>query len=235
MAAPTPPRKRGRPPGSKTRADAPSKLKSKSAPVRDAAGHFLPAPAAAPEPAAAPAPAAPAPTASAPDTDLFGAVPEFAGEAMDTGAAPTPGAEPTPGTDPTPDAEPAPDAGPESQRSLATVCWDGIVGLLASFIGAFWHPRKMGPDAAAGEIPFDEREMVISAFMDYFHSIGLKVLTPAQKLWLAILAYATPRLRLTIIWLKEKFKKKPKPANVTETKDNRMPATEPPKPETAAK
>jgi hypothetical protein len=90
-------------------------------------------------------------------------------------------------------------------------------------IGFFWYPRPCGTDAAKGEIPYDEREMVISAFCKYFHSIGMKALSPVQELWLAIGAYCSPRLVLTVRWFKAKFaKKKPAPEKPPVAGDNRF-------------
>ena len=80
-------RRTGRPPGSKTRPDAPSKIARLN---RDSSGHFLPKnPPAPPSDSrlTAPAPAqpastpSPAPPGAKPDTDLFGATPKFEGEA----------------------------------------------------------------------------------------------------------------------------------------------------------
>ncbi len=105
--------------------------------------------------------------------------------------------------------------------------WDSAVGLLAAIIGVFWFPRKMGKNTEAGEIPYDEREMVISAFCKYFASIGLTVLTPLQELYMAIFAYSAPRLNLTFQWIKLRFMKKAKPAQETPPPDNRTPPAQP--------
>ena len=90
-------------------------------------------------------------------------------------------------------------------------------------IGVFWYPRPCGSATAKGEIPYDEREMVISAFCKYFQSIGMKALSPVQELWLAIGAYCSPRLVLTVQWFKTKFaKKKPAPEKPPVAGDNRF-------------
>lgn len=220
--------KGGRPKGSKTRPDAPSKLKKLHA-VRDSKGHFIPATTQAVGTTAAPADnpmtggAATKPAASPetrPDTELFGETPDFEKKqlpglpdgnpenAESTGTSDQSGTADQSGAGD--EKPPEPESTAESQRPLATVCWDTIVQLLAMTIGTFWFPRKVGDNAAAGEIPFDEREMVITAFCEYFHSVGVAILSPVQKLWLAILAYSMPRLGMTMQWLKTKFAKKKK-------------------------
>jgi hypothetical protein len=95
----------------------------------------------------------------------------------------------------------------EQHRPLATVIFDTTTNLLASFVGTFWLPKPKGDNIAAGELPFDEREMVVSAVIDYFDSVGMKILTPLQKLWLAIVAYSMPRLAQTVVWIKNRRKK----------------------------
>ena len=228
MIAPTVKKKGGRPKGSKTRPDAPSKLAraAKLHAVRDAKGHFIPAAHAAGAPVAAPAtnpvasPAVPTPASAEtrPDTELFGAVPDFdkkllpgqpdgSAENAESPHAETAAPENETGSNETP---PETETTAESQRPLATVLWDTIIQILVMTVGSFWYPRKVGTDVAAGETPFDEREMVITAFCEYFHAVGVAVLTPVQKLWLAILAYSMPRLGMTVNWLKARFAKKKK-------------------------
>ena len=228
MAEPIKKNKGGRPKGSKTRPDAPSKLKKLHA-QRDAKGHFIPAvppspvsPATPPSPVspATPPPPPPPPAAVTPDSSIFGTVPDF--DNPPPGALPpeaeTPAGGPTPdpaagGPAPEPEAAPVePEATAESHRPLALTLFNTIVALLASIMGEFWYPRKVGHDHANGEIPFDEGEMVVTAICEYFQTLGMAVLTPAQKLWLAILAYTTPRLGFIINWCKTQFfKRKTKP------------------------
>ena len=117
----------------------------------------------------------------------------------------------------------------EEHRGFATIIWDSIVGLFAMIIGAFWFPRKVGKNAQAGEIPYDEREVVISAWCKYFESIGLKALTPLQELFYVIGMYCLPRLRATFEVIRFKFMKKAKPAPAQPATDTRMP----PPPDTA--
>jgi hypothetical protein len=216
-------RKIGRPPGSKTRPDAPSKIARLQ---RDASGHFLPKNPPAPPPDArlvsnpappvtpAPAPAA-APVEARPDTELFGATPKFDGEAPpDSGAPDLGGAaeDDFHSTAPRADEAPPVDAPavetPEDQRPLCEALFSMVVQILAMFFGPFWFPRKKGSDAAAGEVPFDEKEMVVEKLCKYFHSVGMAVLTPLQDLWLAIGLYCAPRIGLTFVILKNKFGKK---------------------------
>lgn len=211
-------RRTGRPPGSKTRPDAPSKVAKLQ---RDASGHFLSSKPAAPPDArlTAPAPVAPAPLPAAPgeakpDTDLFGATPKFEGEAPPDDAPPMPNEEGRMKNEKTAEGgTPPPDDGPkaetaESQRPLAEFLFVSAIQLLAMLIGPFWFPRKKGDSAETGEIPFDEKEMVVEKLCAYFHSVGMAVLTPLQDLWMAIGLYAMPRLGLTFAVLKQKFGKK---------------------------
>jgi hypothetical protein len=214
-AAPTFPsgKRIGRPPGSKTRPDAPSKLK----------GQLLTRQAGLPTGQAG----LPTGQAGLPDTDLFGKTPNFerppehfAGDG--NGPEPSPMDESIPPQDAEyipPDelpngAPPEPKSTAESQRPLASMLWDSIINFLAVMVGPFWFPRKQGSNATAGEVPFDERGMVIDALCEYLHSIGMLLLSPGQKLGLAIANYSMPRLFLTIAVLKEKFgKHKAKPGN----------------------
>jgi hypothetical protein len=181
--------KGGRPPGKKTRWDAPSMVAKRLQQAEQAA----------------------AKGEARPDTDIFGTTSGFTDdepEIANTGENPKsdfftrdeqPG-ETTP-------------VNPEVHRPIAEMIWDSIILMLCMFIGAFWQPRKVGSNMQNNEIPFDERKMVIDAFCEYLASLGMIVLSPLQKLWLAIGAYSMPRLFLTINVLKEKFfKKKQAPA-----------------------
>jgi hypothetical protein len=203
----------GRPPGSKTRLDAPSKL---AAAARNSQTPFQPQ---------TQTQIPPVSGASRPDTDLFG------------NEKPSPGETPPDGEKSffPPDEEinvKKDESEPEDHRPVATMIWDTIIGLFTAIIGAFWLPRKMGKNIEAGEIPYDEREMVISAFCQYFASIGMAVLSPLQMLYMAIFTYCVPRLKMTFDWIKLRFMKKAKPAATQPEKDNRMPQTEtPPNPD----
>ena len=50
--------------------------------------------------------------------------------------------------------------------------WTMLLQLLAILFGRAMYPRKKGD--GPNEIPYDENEMVIGAWMNYFASIGLK-------------------------------------------------------------
>ena len=204
--------KGGRPAGSKTRPDAPSKLKKAAALSQAATFADLSA-----------APPIIKPDAARPDSDLFGSTPDFEKGAPvgDTSAfepeiTHLPETEDLPGGIKTeePPAAAVQVENPELQRPLATMLWDSIIGVAAVVIGVFWYPRPVGKNVEKGEIPFDEREMVISAFCKYFHAIGMSMLSPVQELWAAIGVYCVPRLGLTIKWAKDKFFKKAKPADI---------------------
>ncbi len=206
-------KKKGRPTGSKTRPDAPSKL------ARAALNPTPPQP----QPQAPPLNPQPGSNASRPDTDLFGSVP------------PPGNSEQEAETEfPPEDETPKNESQPEDHRPIATMIWDSAIGLLCAIMGLFWLPRKMGKNVEAGEIPYDEREMVIGAFCKYFASIGMTILSPAQELYMAIFAYCAPRLNLTFQWIKMRFMKKAKPAQDTPPPDNRMPGKETPAPEKEA-
>ena len=214
----------GRPKGSKTRPDAPSAIAARlrreqreREALEKELKRPLPIP---PRPVQSPksnvqSPAAPE---SKPDTELFGRTPDFeshtppetfAPEAESAGTPPTDGTPPEAGTPatPVPEVQTA-----EMHRPLAQTIFDTSTGVLGMVMGAFWHPRKKGDNAASGEIPYDEREMVVTALCEYFHEIGLAVMTPAQKMWLAVAAYVSPRLLFILTWFQLKFaKKKPAP------------------------
>ena len=235
-------RKRGRPPGSKTRPDAPSKIKigqrksplaGLKPPGRDAKGHFIragndaapaqnpPAESSPPvnEPGVAPAQGGTPPAQN--DTAIFGdtPLPPENDQSQTIGADPETGSgdsglgsgENSNGPDPrpqTPDAS----ADPDSHRPLGEMIFNTITSLLATFIGKFWLPRPVGKNAEAGEIPYDEKEMVVGSICRYFAHIGLALLTPLQEMQMAVAVYCAPRLMGTVIWLKSIFAKKMKPA-----------------------
>jgi hypothetical protein len=170
------------------------------------------------EPAAQPhaSTASPSPSISGnsspaiPDTKIFPeSVPppkiETAGPSQ-SGPEIKPGENPPPLNTPPP--APEKELPPPDLRGLATTVWFGIVNLLAAIFGDFMYPRKVGSNAAAGEIPFDETEPVITAWANYFQSLGLKPLRPLVALWLAILGYMLPRASFIVAKIKAGFKKK---------------------------
>jgi hypothetical protein len=175
-------------------------------------------------------PAPPADDGVRPDSDLFGSLkspPENSANENAAGIFP-----PDDGAEQPDDGAEQPDDGaakPEDHRAIATMVWDSIVGFLAMMVGVFWFPRPFGKNVEKGEIPYDEREMVVSAFCVYFASIGLKVLSPFESLCMAIFGYSLPRLRETMTWFKFKFMKKAQPAKPAN--DSRMPGEPPKEPE----
>lgn len=211
-APPKPPGKKiGRPLGAKTRPDAPSKLAAQAR--RSQTETF-----------SDPPKTAPASGGARPDTEIFG----------ETKLPPENELPPKSESDLPPDDESGRpeknESKPEDHRAVSTMVWDSIVGLLCAFVGKFWLPRKYVADGARpeqGEIPYDEREMVITAFCRYFASIGMAAMSPLQELCMAIFVYATPRLRLTLEFLKMRFMKKAKPgAPQPAGGDPRVPKTE---------
>ena len=208
-----PGRKWGRPVGSKTRPDAPSKLK-RAAQTSQAVP---------PDNQTPPISQTPPPTGALPDSVLFGTVPP-----------PDDGSPPDENEFPPEDEAKTSDADPEVHRAFAVMIFDSVTGIFAAIIGVFWLPRKVGKNAEAGEIPYDEKEMVVIAVCKYFASIGMAILTPAQEMYMAIFAYCAPRLNLTFQWIRLKFMKKAKPAPTEQTPptpDTRMPQDKPPETE----
>lgn len=181
------------------------------------------------------------PSPAIPDTVIFSeSVPP---PKIETPGASQSGPELKPGETPpplnTPPPAPEKELPPPDLRGLAQTVWFGIVNLLAAIFGDFMFPRKVGSNAAAGEIPFDESEPVISAWANYFQSLGMKPLTPLVALWLAILGYMLPRATFIVAKIKAGFKKKPvagdRGAPVKETEPSK-PAQEPtPAPQAPAK
>jgi len=196
-----PGRKWGRPVGSKTRPDAPSKLKRAAQ---------IP-----PDNQTPPISQTPPPTGARPDSVLFGTVPP-----------PDDGSPPDENEFPTEDEAKTSEADPEVHRPFAAMIFDSVTGIFAAVIGVFWLPRKVGKNAEAGEIPYDEKEMVVIAVCKYFASVGMAILTPAQEMYMAIFAYCAPRLNLTFQWIRLKFMKKVKSAPTDQVPpfgDSRMP------------
>lgn len=105
--------------------------------------------------------------------------------------------------------------------------WTMLLQLLAILFGPAMYPRKKGE--GPGEVPYDENEMVIGAWMDYFASIGLKPLSPVMNLWLAILAYMLPRAQFVVITVKKWFSPKARGTQTARTpSSNETPAPETP-------
>jgi hypothetical protein len=172
-------------------------------------------------------PAAPNFMTVQPDTELFGTENVPPPKADQT---PPPGSQPTPGA-PTTGSQPGPTGLhttvlPADTRALAVLVWTMILNLLAVLFGPAMYPRKKGD--GPNEVPYDENEMVIGAWMDYFVSIGLKPLSPVMNLWLAILAYMLPRAQFVVITVKKWFSPK---ARGQQTERTPSPAETPP-PET---
>lgn len=147
-----------------------------------------------------------------PDTELFGTEnvpPPRADQLPPPSGSLPPGGQP--GGTPPPGAEQGPTGLhttvlPADTRALATMVWTMILNLLAVLFGPAMYPRKKGD--GPNEVPYDENEMVIGAWMDYFASIGLKPLSPVMNLWLAILAYMLPRAQFVVITVKKWFSPK---------------------------
>ena len=117
---------------------------------------------------------------------------------------------------------------PKDTRALAVMVWTMILNLLAVIFGPAMYPRKVGN--GPNEVPYDENEMVIGAWMDYFASIGLKPFSPAVNLLLSILAYMLPRAQFVILTVKKWFNPRA-PGQHTERKpqsDEPTPPGEPP-------
>jgi hypothetical protein len=168
-----------------------------------------------------------------PDTELFGTenVPP---PKMDQ-TPPPPGSLP-PGGQPGGTPPPGPDQQPSGQhttvlpkdtRALAVMVWTMILSLLAVIFGPAMYPRKVGN--GPNEVPYDENEMVIGAWMDYFASIGLKPLSPVLNLWLSILAYLLPRAEFVVITVKRWFNPKARGTqNARKPESDETPAPEKP-------
>jgi hypothetical protein len=94
---------------------------------------------------------------------------------------------------------------------IASMIWGAELNLCQAIFGAKMMPRKYvkeGADPAKGEVPFDESEMVRGAWKEYLISLGLIILSPLKKLWLAHAFYFVPRLGIVIGAIKNRFKKK---------------------------
>jgi len=195
-----------------------------------------PAPSAAPEISTPPKPVVPPPITPAPDgapsippakpdTTLFG---EHA-RTPKPDATPPPSSTPPPKPDePKKEPEPASHAEPINHRPLAEMAFAMWTQIFAMMFGDFWFPRRVGHDVSKGEIPFDEREPVVSALVGYMNFVGMVVLTPLQNLWLAIAGYSLPRLGATFQAIKHRYWKKTptKTATAAPNTEQRAPAGE---------
>lgn len=244
-------KKGGRPKGSKTRPDAPSKLKL-LARRREAASQKPM------ETKPQPLPATPhetSETKTAPDTELFGAIKPAQDTPVDAGSEsvlpdnpiiPEPGqseqgtpanssglgngaSESFGGTETdTGKAQDVKQDDVESQKNFAQIVVDMSLNLLSSVIGRFWNPRPVGNED--GQCPYDERERLVTSCARWFASMALAVLTPGQAFAMECANYSMPRLAATFDWFRFKFMKKakPGPATAPDFKDTRMPGSETP-------
>jgi hypothetical protein len=227
-------KRRGRPPGSKTRPDAPSKLKQAAiaSQKQNEPPKIASAPSANSGQAAPPANSGQA----APDTELFGdikpatdipvnvgnesIIPDespLAGNTEGSASSPHAGSASSPhdGSASSPhdrSGEPAPEpkaSDAEAQRPLVSLAVDSVLNFLATFVGAFWHPRPVGNDE--GQVPYDERERLIVSGCRWFASMAIEALSPAQAFAMECFNYSLPRLKQTYDWFKLRFMKKAKP------------------------
>lgn len=161
-----------------------------------------------------PAQSSPAPAAKPdfmtvqPDTELFGTenVPPPRMDAPPPSGSLPPGGQPGGTPPPGPEQQPSgmhTTVLPKDTRALAVMVWTMILNLLAVIFGPAMYPRKVGN--GPNEVPYDENEMVIGAWMDYFASIGLKPFSPLVNLLLSILAYMLPRAQFVILTVKKWF------------------------------
>ena len=166
-----------------------------------------------------------------PDTELFGTEnvppPKMDQLPPPPGSLP-PGGQPGGTPPPGPDQQPSgmhTTVLPKDTRALAVMVWTMILNLLAVIFGPAMYPRKVGN--GPGEVPYDENEMVIGAWMDYFASIGLKPFSPAVNLLLSILAYMLPRAQFVILTVKKWFS----PRASGQRTERKQPSDEPTQPE----
>ena len=116
----------------------------------------------------------------------------------------------------------------EAQRPLVSICIDAVLNALAAFMGAFWLPRPVGNNAAAGECPYDERERLVVSGCKWFASMAIALLTPGQEFAMECFNYTLPRSQACFAWIKSKMtKKKPaEPKKEPTPADTRMPGGE---------
>jgi hypothetical protein len=94
---------------------------------------------------------------------------------------------------------------PADNRKLAVMVWAGTVNLFIAIFGKEMAPKKI--EAAPGQV-FDESEMMVSAWADYFTSIGIKPFSALTNLWLAHAAYVLPRFQIVVAAVKNRFRRK---------------------------
>ena len=131
--------------------------------------------------------------------------------------APGPGEEIPPLNEPAAESEKPSPSTPDKAldpQMLAELVWGMELNLMAAIFGKPMLPRKYvnpamaQPDLSAGELPYDEGEMVRSAWVDYLSSLGLIVLSPLKALYLAHVVYLIPRMIVLVQGVRGWFRKK---------------------------
>ena len=116
-----------------------------------------------------------------------------------------------------PKVDPGGEAGPKTPDKMADptaismMIWGMELNLMGMMFGPEMFPRKFvkdGADPSRGELPYDEGEMVRSAWFDYLVGLGVVIFSPLKALWLAHAMYLTPRVGFVIRAIKGKFGKK---------------------------
>lgn len=217
--------KGGRPAGAKTRADSPRLIAYKAKLIREGKAipeHLRDTPVA-PD-------VAQQFNQTMADTQIFGDQPEPQPSANPNTENPNPGAESAKNATPPPEPEKTKPADPSAYIEMAGMIWDTIIAFLVGIMGRFWLPRPMGSDAAKGQIPYDERNLVVSSFAKYLASISSAVITPLQEFCCAIFLYCAPRINEIVIWFKAKTAK---PTQTVADSRNPSGASQAAKPQTA--
>jgi hypothetical protein len=229
-----PPKRKGRPPGSKTRPDAPSKLKQAQA----HGGIVQPSRSPRPSEIKTPMnneviPATATATETKSDTEIFGGIKPATDPVVNQGtdsvipdSPVNPGAtdqaqpgnpgDAGSGTDESeskPPPEPKTDDA-EAQRPLVSLCIDATLNTLAAAIGPFWYPRPVG--TAPGMVSYDERDRLVKSGCRWFASMAIEALTPAQEFAMECFNYSLPRMKETFEWIKTNFFKKKKKEEKTQ-------------------
>jgi hypothetical protein len=215
----------------------------------------------APQPAPAPAPAASAlpridpvkqepakqPVYRVDSSELFNPVPDPVASASagpgaaispDPSAGPgagIPGPQPAgqgsgPQEGPPPKEEPAAKPSPGANRALATMVWGMILQTLVLLFGEEMLPKKF--HTPAGEI--DENENVITAWCDYFDSLGFVQMTPLWNLLLVMAGYFLLRLNLILKWFKDRKLRSAKTPGTKATSPEETPQPGQPQPGSAS-
>lgn len=161
---------------------------------------------------------------------------------------PAPGPAPAPdaaGSNPSDEAPPLNEPGPEMPKAapatpdktidpnvLANLVWGMELSLMSAIFGREMMPRKFvnpasgqAPDLAAGELPYDESEMVRSAWVDYLISLGVVVLSPLKALYLAHAAYLLPRMIFLVRGVRGWFSKKTRQTTSAKSPEAEKPQT----------